>query len=535
MSRPPLILTAPPGELVVPPGGFLVETERGAIQVRAARVPDSAPGREEPSAVRCACTESVLSRLLRREVCLADEVAHGRLVFQGPPDSYFHLMAFFKWWQNSQTARAIFEDERIAPSPDWVIPFTPDAHCAAIANLLRCSTLTGRDVASEVDRRLDSLLRVTMATSSVYRALVGPSAANRREPWGASDLATVPKLGKADLLAINEELHLEEREGHIRLHTSGTTGPRCFVYRTPVDYWMGFYRYLIPLHAQRYEALPSIYFPNPGLKVCDIFRDSGLIHMADASLCAAEHVQNVTRSGATVIYSFPLFLQKILDELEREGRRMDLVRHVVTVGDFLDRSTRNRCARLFPNASFMTTYGSTETGLMAYECREAGQYHVLTPDFEIMVETSAGVRAEGKGRLLVTKLCAGGTPLINYDVGDEVVVRRGVCQCGDKRPSFEYLGRSSATVPLESGVVLNAALMSEVMGNVPSARQFVSNWSRSLKALNILAVPTGELSGDAHALVAEHLGLAPAQVSFQWVDALAEAHGAKRAIFSITS
>ncbi|MCA8350743.1 AMP-binding protein [Burkholderia cepacia] len=532
-----LELSGDPGELHVPEGGYLLQTDARLLYIEPTSPSLGAAKSEAASGlgktIWCGCTEDTLRALVTGRSVLAEAMAQGRFVFSGPPDSFFHLMALVRWWRLRGPELPIHTLSREVWSPERSVQVRPDIFCSGILSFISSLSFDEDGLAAEIGGRLNRLLGSTLAASALYRALCGPAVPSAANTWLQSDLLRLPKTSKNDVTLLNREFSFSVDGGHVRLNTSGTTGRPCFVYRTLDDYWMGFYRYLAILYQNRFDALPTIYFPNPRLKVCEIFGRTGLIQMADAALPAQTHVLNIETCRASVIYSFPLFLQRILDELQKQKRPLEFVEHLVTVGDFMDAATRRQCAELFPNATITTTYGSTETGLMAYECKETGEYHVLAPDFVLTVERSDGMHSEGEGRLLVTKLCRGGTPLINYDVGDDVVLSRGVCRCGEIRPRFKYLGRSQDRTPLDNGVVLNASLVNESIGAIPEIHRFVCTWVEQTGELRVLAVPRLASDPEIRARIAQRLQLDELRVNLEWVEKLPETTGSKRSIFSV--
>ncbi len=104
------------------------------------------------------------------------------------------------------------------------------------------------------------------------------------------------------------------------------------------------------------------------------------IDVHDAGLTDLEAQCAAIREGAPeVLYCSPSILARLVGALERRGEAPTSVRRVITNGEVLLPSARERVQRFFglvPSA-VMDTYGSTEIGTIAYSCPECARYHFL--------------------------------------------------------------------------------------------------------------------------------------------------------------
>lgn len=516
----------------LPAAGCILHTPAQTISVdRDGGVRAGEAGRaDDGQTLHCSCSYQTLVQLLGGSMTLGHAVRAGLLVFRGPPETYFHLMRLF--WHGRALASMAPAIPAGRPPAHADLAGASDMYCKGIYTIIAAIGMTRDELDRQIDQRLDRLVHA-IAGSGEFRRAMGAEQVQQGQPWTRARLARLPVLHKPLLTDINVELGLMQLPGLVRLNTSGTTGKKFILYRTQLDYWMGFFRYLVLLERFGYAAIPRTYFPNPGLKVCELFRTSQLIVMADAAQSGADHVSNIEGAQVEVLYSFPLFLQKILTELESKHKRLAHVTHIVTVGDFLDACTRRRCRQVFPHARITSTYGSTETGLMAYQCEHGADYHVIEPDFTVRVWRDGAIHQSGLGRLLVTKLCDGGTPLLNYDVGDEVLLHDGPCACGETRASFRYLGRSTHQLSLVGGV-LNAATVDAALAPLDVVKEYVASWNEASQVLEVAVVAEMRVAG-LDQKIAGHLGLRPDQVLISAVACLPPAHAAKRANFSIVS
>ena len=144
-------------------------------------------------------------------------------------------------------------------------------------------------------------------------------------------------------------------------------------------------------------------------------------------------------AGAQVLAALPLE-PVVLAELAR-ARGLDPATLPIDAlflgGAPVPPAVQRRLARVW-GARVIELYGSTETMLLGTSCA-AGTLHPETglAYCEVLPLDEPGDR----GRLVVTTLGVEGSPLVRFDTGDVVEVRRG-CPCGDPRPGLVVLGRA---------------------------------------------------------------------------------------------
>lgn len=428
------------------------------------------------------CSKQHMKQLLEQEQTLENLIVNHLITFSGPPESFFQLRQIF----SSRTGVNVTEQSPMEWTNHRQLNVNEDSAILgrSIATLLNFRDCRREELRSAVNSRVQTMVYESCQASRIYAEYLATSNSSKK----VASVLDAPAIGKSMLSEITEELYLSKQAGLIPLSTSGSSGKKFKLYRTSLDYWMGFYRYLLVLEVFGIEGIPPTYFPNPGLKVCETFKMSGLIKMKDAKLPASVHIQNMEEFSSEVLYSFPLFLSQIMEKLEHEKKTLEGIKHIVTVGDFLDQRTRLRCRTIFPNARITTTYGSTETGLMGYECSVSGHYHVFEPDFAVSVLRNDKVFSCGRGKLLITKLNYGGTPFINYDVGDEVELYETECACGDMRTHFQYRGRSKDEVMTTEGKPFNSYEIDHMLAGIEGIQSYSATLRTTNNAADILTV-----------------------------------------------
>jgi len=94
---------------------------------------------------------------------------------------------------------------------------------------------------------------------------------------------------------------------------------------------------------------------------------------------------------------------------------------IVSTGAVLDSSLKKYISRIF-DAPVFEVYGTTETGPIAFQCKDFGIYHIMSDLLHVeFVENDNFVSSKEPGHILVTKLYGGGTPIIRYNAINDIV------------------------------------------------------------------------------------------------------------------
>ncbi len=172
-----------------------------------------------------------------------------------------------------------------------------------------------------------------------------------------------------------------------------------------------------------------------------------------------------------------------------DGRDLPL-KAVFTQSEALREYQRNTIGQVF-GVPVVNTYGSAESGLMAYEC-PARKLH-LNIETTVLREPSTGNRTTS----VTTDLFQRSFPIVNYRQGDELVFEKGLCGCGRQHPMLAMIdGRSGDDIRLPNGKILNANAPSYVF-KVPEIARRVVRYrfiNRSDEKLELLVVPVSKLT-----------------------------------------
>jgi phenylacetate-CoA ligase len=155
------------------------------------------------------------------------------------------------------------------------------------------------------------------------------------------------------------------------------------------------------------------------------------------------------------LYSYPSFLDALIDGLNRTGIKLRSLQRVFTGSEVLDDHLHARVKHTL-GVDVADNYGSTEA-FIAWQC-PAGKYHINAEHVlvEIVSDEGAPVGPGEMGRVLVTTLQNHLMPLVRYEIGDYAVAASGPCRCGRTLPTLERIvGRSVNLFRLRNGQLLS--------------------------------------------------------------------------------
>jgi phenylacetate-CoA ligase len=157
-------------------------------------------------------------------------------------------------------------------------------------------------------------------------------------------------------------------------------------------------------------------------------------------------------------------LTRAAREVAQLSGRAPRPRFVVTSSEMLTPGMRRRIAEAFACPVY-DTYCSEEFGLIAWECRETGLYHVCDDNVVVEVLKDGRSAREGeRGDIVVTALHYYAQPFVRYLLGDEVVPGPAPCPCGAPFSTLsEISGRSVDYLSLPGGRELYAAAAAHVI------------------------------------------------------------------------
>ena len=131
-----------------------------------------------------------------------------------------------------------------------------------------------------------------------------------------------------------------------------------------------------------------------------------------------------------VLRTYSSVLSSLIDKLSEEDLKRIRPRFISCDSENLTAPARERIEAAFHTRVF-DVYDCFECNVIAYECPQGGQYHVL--DASVVAEVLTGGRPAPPGEtgeIAITSLHAWAAPLIRYMPGDHVQQGPAQCRCG---------------------------------------------------------------------------------------------------------
>jgi phenylacetate-CoA ligase len=182
---------------------------------------------------------------------------------------------------------------------------------------------------------------------------------------------------------------------------------------------------------------------------------------------------------ANALYQFALHVEKT----EQKGTDLGIPLAICT-GEILFPHQRQKISEVF-GCRVINEYGSTENGIIAFQC-EAGSMHVM-PTIYLEIENPDD---QGYGHVLVTELNSRSIPFLRYRIGDIARLVNGECSCCRPFPRIEIgKGRVNDQIICPDGSVVYATIISYALKE--HAQQFRAV-QHSISEIEIEIIPGQE-------------------------------------------
>ena len=169
----------------------------------------------------------------------------------------------------------------------------------------------------------------------------------------------------------------------------------------------------------------------------------------------ALNVAKLNRFQPSIMSAYPNAMRILIPEM-KAGRLKIRPNLLITGGEILTDAFKAEIEQVM-KTRVLDAYGSTESGIMAYMCKE-GHMHVnsdwviLEPVDENYNPVPPGVQSQ---KILITNLSNFAQPFIRYEVTDRVILYDEPCKCGSSFPMIKVEGRTSDILDFngENGIV----------------------------------------------------------------------------------
>jgi phenylacetate-coenzyme A ligase PaaK-like adenylate-forming protein len=268
----------------------------------------------------------------------------------------------------------------------------------------------------------------------------------------------------------------------VEIATSGTTGKSLSIYVDMFDIVMGLFGYLRTIReyginwrkhrltiigdfaSHTAESGYVIRGLQPRLPFDFLFRN---IQWLDTNDEPKKIIKKINRFNPDFIGGYVGMLGHLALLKENGFGKNISPKYIASTGAVLDKTLKEFIETTF-DAHLFEVYGATETGPIAFECKQGG-YHIMSDLLYLeFLKDDMPVNSGEAGKLVVTKLFGRGTPIIRYDaINDIVSPRYEKCNCDISGEMIQKIfGRDDLSLLLPGGRVLLPSSFSEIYSRV---------------------------------------------------------------------
>ena len=297
--------------------------------------------------------------------------------------------------------------------------------------LLKSDKWTAEQLATYQFDKCKKLLMFAQKYSLFYKAKIDFDAANVQS---IDDLRKIPAIDKSILLKYNKEIHTNfDFKKLFFSETSGTSGQVLKFYRN--EEWDSCNRAAMFRGYSWYGVNPwdrNGYFWGYNIDkkqqwktaILDFLQDRFRLFSYDE-----EHIRKFVDKLKKAVflngYSSMIYeVAKIVNQLDI-GETLEL-KMIKGTSEKIYESYQKEVKKAF-GLKIISEYGSSESGLIAFECPEGGHMHINMEN--VVIE-------EENGEIIITNLLSRSFPIIRYRLGDFVKLapRDFRCTCGRAHP-----------------------------------------------------------------------------------------------------
>ncbi|MDH5174679.1 MAG: hypothetical protein OEW43_05405, partial [Elusimicrobiota bacterium] len=185
-----------------------------------------------------------------------------------------------------------------------------------------------------------------------------------------------------------------------------------------------------------------------------------------------ELVSKLLEVRPDVIETQPSTLRLISKFLRENNIKGISPKLIFTRAELLSREDREQIESVF-NTKLTDLYGTTEFGIVAWECEKHQGYHINS-DIVVVEAIRDDQQVYGQeGQVICTDLTNYTMPFIRYALGDIVVLSKEKCSCGRNFPIIELVeGRTNDFVTLASGKILSPLLLLLCLEKIDGISQY---------------------------------------------------------------
>lgn len=186
-------------------------------------------------------------------------------------------------------------------------------------------------------------------------------------------------------------------------------------------------------------------------------------------------VEHLAEIGPAIIKGNPFNLVLLARHLQEHPSEAIRPKAIFSKGATLDRADRAAIEQGF-GCSVFDHYGTTEFGLIAWECSNRRGYHINSDSVivEVLGRDGKPVLPGQTGRIVCTSLVARTMPFIRHFTGDMGVLARDECGCGRGLVSMlaSIEGRREDFLRCSDGSLISPSVFVNEIKSLPGILQF---------------------------------------------------------------
>jgi phenylacetate-CoA ligase len=349
----------------------------------------------------------------------------------------------------------------------------------AVRDALRtaCGAGASADTIRQRQReRLTALVRHAADHVPYYRRRFREANLKPEDIRGPEDLSRLPVIRRSELQQLSDTDLLPDNmptKALTTFKTSGTTGRPLAIRVSPFDLHIN---NMLSLRILLHHGMRPWHRKMSVRADTDVPRDHawharlGLFRRAWISAQGSgDHwVETLRAFRPHYLFGYGLTLRLMARALQAHSEAGVRPRCVLATSGVLDRATREEIGQGFGCPVF-DVYASWEGGIMAWECKHCGAYHVNS-DWVILEVLKDGrpARPGEEGEVVITNLHSFGMPFIRYAQGDIVAIPADTTPCAISLPTLAGIhGRVADMIMLPSGESLSPHAFFQLMDHMP--------------------------------------------------------------------
>jgi phenylacetate-CoA ligase len=225
-------------------------------------------------------------------------------------------------------------------------------------------------------------------------------------------------------------------------------------------------------------------------------------HAISATETTEVHLRALAEYKPDTLLTYPSVLRNLAIVARDQGITVHQPKALAVTAELLDEPTKHLISSVF-KGEIVNSYGSTEGGTMAMECRQHRGLHVASTAVILeLLKDGRPVAPGSPGNVVLTNLINRSTPIIRYSgMGDVAVFDSEQCPCGNRQPLLKVIeGRIVDSLVLSDGRLIHPFTLTLALEHVPMIAKFqiVQECFGSVRAL---IVP--ERGSDGHQAICE--------------------------------